>query len=70
MGLFEKLKTDKLTSFDWDKSQKHDSNQENLPVDSMNHLLYEISVIVMLIQEYGQLIYHYKYRELQKMLLE
>ena len=32
MGLFEKLKTDKLTSFDWDKSQKHDSNQENLPV--------------------------------------
>ena len=31
MGLFEKLKTDKLTSFDWDKSQKHDSNQSNLP---------------------------------------
>jgi len=31
MGLFEKLKTDKLTSFDWDKSQNHESNQDNLP---------------------------------------
>jgi hypothetical protein len=31
MGLFEKLKTDKLTSFDWDKSQISDSNQSNLP---------------------------------------
>ena len=32
MGLFEKLKNDKLQSFDWDKSQNHDSNQSNLPV--------------------------------------
>ena len=31
MGLFDKLQEDKLTSFNWDKSQNHDSNQQNLP---------------------------------------
>ena len=30
MGLFEKVKTD-ISSFNWNKSQKHDSNQGNLP---------------------------------------